>query len=148
MKLGSSKLLLGAAALAAAASIALVARAWEIKAPFGAKVNDHEFYEFRVWNEECVFKARIRFNAPKGAYESGAPVRNYYRFKARIEAKDNLTIDSPVFFNRAPGKRVYFFSKDTAAGGCWAKQKPKIQSVDIEGCRGKGCQVMPFQRHD
>lgn len=140
----SSKLLLCTAAAAVVCSAALLAGAWEAKAPFSATINGHKFSELRATSSDCTLKVRLRFTAPKDKYTSGAPRRNYYRFKARLELSDNITVDSPVFGNRAAGRRVYTFQHDSTGQRCWAKQEHKVRNVDIEGCRGRGCRVEPF----
>jgi hypothetical protein len=145
MKRRLSKLLVGTIALGAVGTFALLAHAWVVKAPFDATINEHHFYEMKVWNDECKLKVRLRFTAPKDGYQATYSKRNYYRFKSRLEMSDNITVDSPVFGNRKPGRRVYSFTKDTTAGGCWAKRELKVFDVDIEGCRGRKCRVHPFE---
>ena len=145
MKPGSRKWLLSAVAAAATSGVALLAHAWQLSAPFDAVVNDHEFHELKAWNEGCVLKVKLRFKAPESSYQSRASARNYYRFKARLEMSDNITVDSPIFGNPAAGNRVYTFSRDTESGGCWAETKLKIHNIDIEGCRGRRCHVQPFE---
>ena len=116
----SSRLWLGLAAAAAVGSVALLAHAWEFKAPFDATVNGHNFHTIRLWNDDCVLKVQLKFTAPAEEYKSSISMRNYHRFKARFEMADNLTVFSPIFGNRKPGRRSYVFTKDTGAGGCWA----------------------------
>jgi hypothetical protein len=132
-----------AAAAAVITSVAMAAGAWEIKSPFDATVNGHQFSEIQMSNQDCVLSVKLAFDAPAEKYQSGASARNHYRFQARLELADNITVDSPVFFNRSAGKRIYEFKKDTAVGGCWAKEKLKLQGVDVQGCRGAGCRVPP-----
>jgi hypothetical protein len=133
------------AAGAAVSTVALLAGAWELKAPFNATVNGHQFSEIQISNQECVLQVKLYFDAPADKYQSGARRRNYHQFRAHLSFADNVMVESEVFGNPAPGKRVYSFTKDTAVGGCWAKQKLKLQGVDVQGCRGIGCRVPPFQ---
>lgn len=129
---------------AALCSGAYVASAWEVAAPVEIKVHEHGFDGLKVWNDGCVLKGKVDFNAPKDAYSSRAPIRNFYRFKVRMQFADNLSFTSPVFFNRAPGRRSYAFTEDTTDGGCWAKKRMILQDADIVGCRGKRCRLDAF----
>jgi hypothetical protein len=52
---------------------------------------------------------------------------------------------SPIFFSQKPGDHRFAFSFDTTRDGCWARSDQRVIGVDVEGCRGKGCNVEPFQ---
>lgn len=134
-----------AATAAAVSTVALLASAWELKAPFTATVNGHQFSEIRISNQDCILEVKLYFDAPADKYQSGAKRRNYHQFRAHLSFADNVMVESLVFGNAEPGKRVYTFTKDTAVGGCWAKTKLKLQGVDVQGCRGRGCRVPPFE---
>ena len=131
-----------------AASLLLLpslALAWKQEAQFGATVHDHKFHRVVVESSGCNLDYALYFSAPAGAYSSGSPERDYYRYRARINLKGGKVALSPVFGNRAAGERVYRRSYDTTADGCWGKEQQKVSGVDVEACRGKSCTPPPFQ---
>jgi hypothetical protein len=143
------RLVLAGVTAGAITSATLLAGAWELWAPLEIRVNNHEFYQMRVWNEECTINVKLRFRAPAAAYRSGADERNHYRFKARVQLSDNIALDSPLFFNRKPGARRYYtFRQHTHEQGCWAKKKHQVYWVDVRGCRGTWCSTEPLRPAD
>lgn len=90
-------------------------------------------------------KTTLEFTAPEGGYQDAAAVRNYYRFKARARFASGKVATSPIFFSQKAGTHRFEFGFDTTSASCWAQAEQKIIGVDIEGCRGKGCTVEPFQ---
>ncbi len=124
---------------------AVPALAWVFEIPFSARVNGHQFDRVRAEANGCALTVKLSFDAGEDEYKSKAKNRNYHRFRARIVFKDGKTVVTPVFFNRAPGRRVYTYRTDTTGNGCWSKEKTQVRDVDIEGCRAKGCQVEEFK---
>jgi hypothetical protein len=124
---------------------ALPAFGWVFEIPFGARVNGHQFDKIRVEGKECELALKLSFDAPPKQYDSGAKNRNYHRFRARVSLKNGKSVVTPVFFNDAPGRRAYRYRHDTAADGCWAKEKTTVVKVDVEGCRARGCKVEEFK---
>jgi hypothetical protein len=124
--------------------IALPALGWVFEIPFSARVNGHQFDRIRAQATECELGIKLSFDAPADKYDSRAQNRNYHRFRAKIAFRNGKTVVTPVFFNRAPGRRAYRTRIDTAGDGCWAKQKTEIQKIDVEGCRAQGCKVKEF----
>jgi hypothetical protein len=122
-----------------------VAFAWSQQANFETRIHGHEFYRVKVETNQCELKMRVLFTAPEAGYKHELPVKNFYRFHARLQLDAGHNIVTRIFSNAAPGTRGYDYVVDTAADGCWAKQEHKIRGVDIEGCRGSGCTPEPFQ---
>jgi hypothetical protein len=122
-----------------------VALAWTSDSPFSATVLGHAFKHVSVRDEGCAIKTVLKFSAPEGQYREPAKVRNYYRFKARVRFASGKKALSPVFFSQKPGDHQFEFAFDSTADGCWARSEQKVIGVDVEGCRGKGCVVEPFQ---
>ena len=122
-----------------------VAFAWKRDAPLDVTVHHHHFKEIRVTSDGCAVKARLFFDAPKDGYTSRARNRNHFRFRARIQLSDKKEIVSPVFANKAHGRRMFRFEHDTTADGCWAKEDHKIYRVDVDGCRSRACQIEAFR---
>ncbi len=135
--------LLGPVAVAGLCWAAVAAAAWEQDALVEMNVHEHVFDQLKVWNDGCKLHIRLGFNAPKEGYSSRAPVRNQYRFQALVRFAKGQEVGSPVFLNRAPGRRVYAFVEDTSAAGCWAKKRQQLRDADVVGCRGKGCRLDP-----
>jgi hypothetical protein len=118
------------------------AGAWEKKAELEVQVHDHAFSKVSATSVgECALELSVHFGAPAERYGAG---KGHYKFRARVELSGGKRVTSPVFMNRAPGRRVYRFTFDTTGEGCWAKQEHKIFDLDVEGCRGRGCKVEPF----
>lgn len=122
-----------------------LAFAWTSGSPFSATVHGHHFKRVAVRDDGCVVKTTVEFTAPEQGYKDPAPVRNYYRFKARARFASGKEATSPVFFSQQPGTHRFEFNFDTTSAACWAKAEQKLIGVDVEGCRGKGCRVEPFQ---
>jgi hypothetical protein len=122
-----------------------LALAWTSASPFSATVHGHEFKRVEVRDEDCSVKTTLEFTAPEAGYRENAAIRNYYRFKARARFASGKVATSPTFFSQKPGTHRFEFNFDTSAESCWARAEQKIIGVDIEGCRGKGCTVEPFQ---
>ena len=125
--------------------LAAPAAAWSQDVSLETRVHDHAFDRVRVDATGCELTVELGFSAPAKGYASGVPARDYYRFHTRVQLSDGRQVISPVFGNRAAGRRVYRFTKDTSAEGCWAKQKHNLQGVKIEACRGKRCTPKPFE---
>ncbi|NLE87629.1 MAG: hypothetical protein GX607_14670 [Myxococcales bacterium] len=123
----------------------VLAWAWGQSALINVKVHDHTFDRVSIESAECTVHAKLHFAAPASGYDSGARERNYHRFKARIRLTNDQAIVSPIFGNPRPGRRMYTFSYDTSAEGCWAKEEHKLKGVDIEACRGRRCEPEPFK---
>lgn len=121
------------------------ALAWTSASPFSAKVLGHEFKHVAVENEGCNVKTSLKFSAPEGQYQHPAEVRNYYRFKARVRFASGKSAISPIFFSQRAGEHKFDFNYDTTRDACWSRSEQKVMGVDVEGCRGKGCTVDPFQ---
>jgi hypothetical protein len=122
-----------------------VAVAWNQEALFGATVHGHRFEGVRIENADCKLKIRLSFQAPAEGYKAEIPGRNHYRFIGRLKLEGGRTVVTRHFYNDTPGARVYNDVRDTTAEGCWAKERQKLQGVDVEGCRGKGCTPEPFK---
>ncbi len=131
-------------ALLAAAATAGAATEWKADALFRASIHGHVFDKIEAWNEDCVLYSKVYFTAPAEAYREEAPVRNHYRFKAKVAYKTGKELISGVFFTRSAARRSYTFRRDTRDEGCWARQKQQPADVRVEGCRGEGCKVAPF----
>lgn len=132
-------------ALGLAISISLLpalAYAWSQSALFDVTVHAHEFERVAVESQGCSVRAQLSFTAPPEAYKAD---RKYYRFKARIRLDAGHEITSPIFGNSGSGARVYTFTHDTSAEGCWGKLDHKFTGFDVEGCRGRGCTPDPFK---
>jgi len=122
-----------------------VAFAWTSASPFSATVHGHEFKRVSIENAGCVVKTTLQFSAPEAGYREPAKVRNYYRFKARARFASGKEAVSPIFFSQKPGDHKFEYAVDTTAAACWGNGEQKVIGVDVEGCRGKGCSVEPFQ---
>jgi hypothetical protein len=121
--------------------LAAPAFAWFARAPFGAKVHGHEFRKVMLESAECGVRYRLYFAAPASGY--GAQ-KHTYRFKARIRLHSGKAVVSPVFYNSAPGERVYARTHDTSQEGCWAKEEQKLLAVDVRACKGRDCTPEAF----
>lgn len=123
----------------------VAALAWTSDSPFSATVLGHQFKHVSVGDEACTVKATLKFSAPEAQYREPAQARNHYRFKARARFASGKRATSPIFFSQKPGAHQFSFEFDTTPDGCWARTEQKVIGVDVEGCRGKGCTVEPFQ---
>lgn len=109
------------------------------------RVHEHVFDRVHVESKGCAVTAKLHFSAPEAGYRSGTRERDYHRFRARIRLTEGRTLESPVFGNPKPGRRLYTFTYDTTAEGCWAEQQHKLQGVDVEACRGRRCVPKTFE---
>ncbi len=134
-------------ALAAAAVLLVpgLTFAWSQKADFGARIHKHEFSRVLLANDGCTLKTRLFFDAPEEAYKDEYPVKNYYRFHARIQLDNGHQVVTHFFHNDAPGAREYDYDQDTTSEGCWAKTEAHARDVNVEGCRGRGCTPEAFK---
>lgn len=139
------RLALGSLVAAALLGLPALAWAWSQSALINVKVHDHTFDRVSLESSECSVTARLHFAAPEEGYASGQPHRDYHRFKARIRLTNDKSLASPVFGNPKAGRRLYTFTYDTTAEGCWAKEQHKLQGVDVEACRGRRCEPEPFK---
>jgi hypothetical protein len=116
------------------------AHGWTQKLMISATVHGHAFDKIEITNQDCALEVKLGFDAPPAAYEGKSAVRNYYRFRARVELADHV-VRSGVFSNDRPGRRSIRYIHDTSGEGCWAKQVQKLRLVHIEGCRNRNCRV-------
>jgi len=121
------------------------ALSWSQKARISARVHHHEFDVVGVETNGCTINVQLYFTAPEAGYREAAPVRNHYRFDARVEFADGRRFFTGVFQNTAPGRRVLRHAHDTTGEGCWAKGDLKLRGVDVEGCRNRRCKVPAFK---
>jgi hypothetical protein len=135
-----------AIALLAGSALAVAGDAgWSQKVPTGVTVHEHSFEKLEATASGCDFEVKLTFDAPAGAYaDKKNLVRNYYIFRARVRLDDGRAVDTNLFFNRTPGKRLYTYRLDTTSDGCWTKEKRKVVKLDVEACRGKRCKVEDF----
>ena len=132
---------LGFAAVALFASVA--SAAWVQQAEIRVKTHGHEFHKVRVESTDCSVRYRLYFTAPAEAYPEGQ--YRHYQFRARVRFQSGKSFVSPVFGNPGSGERVYERSYDTTSEGCWAQSEQKLQALDVEACRGRGCEPAQFQ---
>jgi hypothetical protein len=121
------------------------ALSWSQRARIMARVHHHEFDVVRVESNGCTLNLELYFTAPEAGYREPAPVRNHYRFDARVQFADGRKFFTGVFQNTQPGRRVLRHAYDTNSEGCWAKQELKLRGVDVEGCRNRRCKVPAFK---
>jgi hypothetical protein len=134
--------------LAVALSLLLLAGssvAWQATTPFRASVHGHVFDQVKLSGDECVFNARLYFDAPAEAYAERSKVRNHYRFRARITLANGKRFESGLFYSAGPARRAYTVRVNTQAEGCWAKLEQRLLDIDVEGCRGERCPVGQFR---
>ena len=122
-----------------------LALAWTNEQEFVARVHKHEFSRVQLSTDGCTLKARLCFDAPAEAYESDTASRNHYRFHARIKLDSEHVLLTNIFYNETPGAHVFDYREDTTEKGCWAKSESHARSVDVEGCRGRGCTPAAFK---
>jgi hypothetical protein len=124
---------------------ALAASKWWHQVPLNVDVHEHAFHKATANDVDCVVRYRLYFVAPPKQYgDDRNEVRNHYRMRAQVKLGNHVVL-SPEFINSAPGRRVYAFSQDTSAEGCWAKEKQKLWQVNVHACRGSRCRVKPFE---
>lgn len=137
--------MVGASIAGALLASPLLAWAWSQGAMIDVRVHEHVFDRVHVESSGCSVTAKLHFSAPEQGYRSGARERDYHRFRARIRLTEGRGLESPVFGNPKPGRRLYTFTYDTASEGCWAEQQHKLQGVDVEACRGRRCVPKTFE---
>jgi hypothetical protein len=115
IRLAAACLLLSAPALAAAA--------WWDEASIRVQVHEHAFHRVAANAIGCLVRVRLYFNAPEAVYNDASRERNHYRFRASVQLSDERNFSTEVFDNRVGGARVFAFSHDTAAEGCWAEKQ-------------------------
>ena len=135
------------AAIASAfiAGPALAKSLWWDEARIGVKVHDHAFHRVTANAIGCQVRVRIYFDAPFAGYQEPAPQRNHFRFAAQVSLSDNQRFVSEPFDNIEAGARVFAFSHDSGAEGCWAEREHTLRKVDVHACRGVGCVPEPFE---
>jgi hypothetical protein len=136
IRLAAACLLLAAPALAAAA--------WWDEASIRVQVHEHAFHRVTANAIGCLVRVRLYFSAPEAAYADASSERNHYRFRARVLLSDERSFDTEVFDNAVGGARVFAFSHDTGAEGCWAEKQRSLRKVDVHACRGQACLPEPF----
>ena len=137
--------LLGGATFAVSVGAVGLAWAWGSSVLFSATVWGHKFSEVAVEGRECSVSVRIKYDAPANAYKSQLDGMNHYRFRARARLASGQKAEGPVFSSTKAGPALHSFTFDTAGQGCWARDKQALVAMDVEGCRGEGCQVEPFK---
>lgn len=113
---------------------------WMQSTIFRASVHHHEFDKIAIENDGCKLNVTLWFTAPEDRYSDPNPVRNQFRFDARVKL-DDREFRTGVFRNEAPGRRRFHTVIDTTADGCWAKNEHKVRDVDVNGCRNRNCRV-------
>jgi hypothetical protein len=131
-----SALLLGIVLLLYAAT----AHAWSEKIRISATIHGHVFDQIEITTLGCALHVGLYFNAPESAFREKKPVRNHYRFRARIDFADH-SFKTGTFGNDRSGRRRFRYVHDSAGEGCWAKQPQKLRRVHVDGCRNRGCKV-------
>jgi hypothetical protein len=90
-------------------------------------------------------RVRLYFDAPHASYRDAAAERNHYRFRAEVKFAGGKSFVSEVFDNQEGGPRVFAFSHDTEAQGCWAENEHKLRKLDVHACRGARCTPEVFE---
>jgi hypothetical protein len=116
------------------------AHGWTHKLMISATVHGHAFDKIELTNQDCALEVKLGFDAPPAAYGEKSAVRNYYRFRARVELEGHV-VRTGVFSNDRPGRRSIRYLHDTRSEGCWAKQAQKLRRIHVEGCRNRNCKV-------
>jgi hypothetical protein len=114
--------------------------AWTQSSAVLTRVHAHEFGKVALESRECAITAKVWFTAPEAGYRERSKVRNVYRFRARVKLGDRA-LTSGEFKTSTPGRKVWTWTTDTSAEGCWAKDKPALRQVVVNGCRGQRCPV-------
>lgn len=110
-------------------------------------VHGHEFDKVSLESSECSVTAKLWFTAPESGYRDRSANRNSYLFRARVVLDDGRQVTSQNFRTSKPGNKLQTWVFDTSAEGCWAKEKPALRSVVVNGCRGRRCPVPEFDAH-
>lgn len=124
---------------------ALARSRWWDEARIRVEVHEHGFRRVTANAIGCVVRVRLHFDAPPSGYAEPARERNLYRFAAQVTLSDNVRFVSEPFVNAEAGARVFAFSHDSAADGCWAEREHTLRKVDVHACRGEGCVPEPFE---
>lgn len=119
----------------------LASGSWTQTSKLATTVHEHEFDRVTVQSSECSLTLKLEFSAPESGYQDRAKNRNRYHFKARVKLDDGRRVDSVEFKTSTPGRKRWTWVHDTSSEGCWAKQKPALRQVVVNGCRGRGCPV-------
>lgn len=130
--------------LAAAAPLGAKSSWWEA-AEVGVRVHEHAFDRLSANGVGCQVRVRLYFDAPHAAYSDPAEARNQYRFRAQVKLSGGKSFVSETFKNGEPGRRVFEFSHDTEAEGCWAESGYKLRKLDVHACRGARCTPEVFE---
>lgn len=136
--------LLKATGLVACVGWAGIAWGWASSVLFSATVWNHKFSEVAVEAKDCSVTVRVKYDAPTNAYKSRLEGMNHYRFRARARFGSGTKAEGPVFSSTKAGPGLHSFTIDTGQA-CWAREKQALVAMDVEGCRGEGCQVEPFK---
>jgi len=115
--------------------------AWTQSSSIATSVHSHAFDRVSVKSSECSLELALEFSAPESGYRDRSANRNRYYFEARVKFDGDHHADSVKFKTSKPGRKRWTWTHDTSADGCWAKQKPALRQVIVDGCRGKGCTV-------
>lgn len=138
--------LLAASLAAVCSALPAFARSlWWDEARIGVKVHDHAFHRVTANAIGCSVRVRLYFDAPFAGYQEPLPERNHFRFSAQVTLSDNQSFVSETFHNVEAGARVFAFSHDSSAEGCWANREHSLRKVDVHACRGVGCVPEPFE---
>jgi hypothetical protein len=135
-----------AASLGLAPALTSADTSWKADAGPTATVHGHTFDRVRLEGGGCEGTLTLDFDAPPEAYaDKRNPVRNQYWFKARVGLADGRKLETPAFRNQGAGRRTYATSRVTGEpDACWASKKGRIVKLDVNGCRGPGCTIEPF----
>src|SRR3970040_2465920 len=99
-----------------------------------SNVHEHEFDRVTVQSSECSLTVKLWFTAPDAGYKERAAHRNSYLFRARVKLDGGRQITSENFRTSKPGRKLQTWVHDTSSDGCWAKEKPALRSVVVNGC--------------
>jgi hypothetical protein len=124
---------------------ALAAAPWWDEAQVGVRVNDHAFSRVTANGAGCSVRLRLHFDAPAAKYAEPVAERNHFRFRARVQLSDGVSLTSEIFDNDLPGARVYAFSHGTGSEGCWAERAHTLRKLDVHACRGLRCVPEAFE---
>lgn len=127
------------------AAPAFAAASWWDEAQVGVRVNEHSFSRVTANGVGCSVRLRLHFEAPPAKYAEPVAERNHFRFRALVLLSDGARVESEIFDNAEPGARVYAFSGDTAAEGCWAERAHTLRKLDVHACRGVRCVPEAFE---
>lgn len=144
-RLRSTALAAFVAAFAASVTAPAEEPAWSATAHPSTGVHGHHFDRVDVAGTGCTLAVTLRFDAPAAGYAAHSESANVYWFEARVQLGDRRIVRSKRFRNRAAGRRRYDFSIDTQSEGCWARTEQPLRRLDVNACRGKVCDIPPFE---